>query len=447
MSNMKYYNLNNSIVVSYDGVVHTISVDDYRYLRIKDALTHQDFDSVKDAIDPTKNLNKDGFLVKDGLVYFKEEPIPSILGNQFLQFKESNWVFKSLLNFWFNLKTRVDNETASQMINALVEHGAYPITEDGFYLVYRNAATDQTQSILNKRNQKTGSINFYNVANVPQDYSAFFQEKKNLDDILTSIFGFNAKKLKKIAIQHLFSNSTENFFNYSFFFYGEAFKDVLHPDNLYEVLEKNLFKITHGDIASYKNFNTFLKAYTVEKSGAYSQKKIINLLNSATKRPNDQLVDIANLYITLRDGINFDIQNIQFTNDSQEIFEYLRKEQRKLTDPEIDLEVPKNFPDYWALNDIEVDNFRFLLPKTNYDLKEWTNIMQNCIGTYDRKVKSKGCIVFAIMDKNTNQMIYNVEIVGKQVVQFVTRGNRHADSGHKSKICSYLKNKGLLYKE
>jgi hypothetical protein len=162
-------------------------------------LTHQDFDSVKDAIDPTKNLNKDGFLVKDGLVYFKEEPIPSILGNQFLQFKESNWVFKSLLNFWFNLKTRVDDETASQMINALVEHGAYPITEDGFYLVYRNTATDQTQSILNKRNQKTGSINFYNVANVPQDYSAFFQEKKSLDDILTSVFGFNAKKLKNIA--------------------------------------------------------------------------------------------------------------------------------------------------------------------------------------------------------------------------------------------------------
>jgi hypothetical protein len=245
----------------------------------------------------------------------------------------------------------------------------------------------------------------------------------------------------------LFSNSTENFFNYSFFFYGEAFKDILHPDNFYEVLEKNLFKITHGDITSYKNFNTFLKAYTVEKSGAYSQKKIINLLNSATKRPQDQLVDIANLYVTLRDGINFDIQNIQFTNDSQEIFEYLRREQRKLTDPEIDLDVPNNFPDYWALNDIEVDNFRFLLPKTNYDLKEWTNIMQNCIGTYDRKVKSKSCIVFAIMDKNTNQMIYNVEIVGKQIVQFSTRGNRNADSGHRSKICSYLKDKGLLYKE
>lgn len=443
---MKYYNLNNSIVISYDGIVHTISRDDYRYARIKDAISHQNFDEIKEAIDPTRNLNKDGFLVKDGLVYFKDEAIPSILGNQFLAYKESSWVFKSLLNFWFNLKTRVDNDTASQMINALVEHGAYPVTEDGFYLVYSNKNVDQTKSVLNKKNQENGSINFYNTAAAPEEYSVFFKERKGLDDILTNVFGFSAKKLKKFAISKLF-DPTNNFLNYTFFFFGEAFKDVLHPDNLYEVLEKDLFKSTHADSTSYKNFNTFLKAYSIEKNGTYSQKKILNLLNSAAKQPADQLLGIGNFYVILKERMNFDIQNIEFANNSKEIYDYLNREHHKLQDPEVDLEIEKNFPEFWILNDTEIDEFRLLFPKTNYDLKEWTNIMQNCIGTYDKRVKSKHCVVFAVMNKNTNEMLYNVEIANKHVVQFNSRGNRPPDSSDRKKVCSLLKEKSLIYKE
>jgi hypothetical protein len=443
---MKYYNLNNSIVLSYDGIIHTISKDDYRHSRIKDAISRQAFDEIKEAIDPPKNLNKDGFFVKDGLVYFKDEAIPSILGNQFLVYKESSWVFKSLLNFWFNLKTRVDNDTASQMINALVEFGAYPITEDGFYLVYSNTATDQTKSVLNKRNQENGSINFYNTASTPGAYYCFFDERKGLDDILTSVFGFSAKKLKKLAISKLF-DPTNNFFNYTFFFFGEAFKEVLHPDNLYEVLEKDLFKVTHADVISYRNFNKFLRAYSLEKNGSYSQKKIINLLNSAEKQPADQLLAIGNFYITLKERMNFDIQNIEFANNSKEIYDYMNREHLKLNDPEVDLEVEKNFPEFWSLNDTEVDEFRFLLPKTNYDLKEWTNIMQNCIGTYDKRVKSKQCVVFAIMRKNTNEMVYNVEIANKQVVQFNSRGNQYPNENDRKKVCSLLKEKGLIFRE
>jgi hypothetical protein len=443
---MKYYNLNNSIVLSFEDTVHTISKDDYRYARIKEALSNQDFDSVKVAVDPTKNLDKDGFVVEDGLVCFKGEPIPSVLGNQFLKYKESSWVFKSLLNFWFNLKTRVDNETASQMINALVENGAYPITEDGFYLVYRNGNADQTKSILNKRNQEVGSINFYNVASVPGEYSNFFYERKNLDDILTSIFGFSAKKLKKIAIQEMFKPAI-NFVDHTFLLFGDAFKDVLHPDNLYEVLEKKLFKITHGDVSSYRNFNTFLKEYSIEKNGAYSQKKIINLLASAKEQVH--LVEIGGYFVDLKEKINLDIQRIQFSNDCQTIFEYLRSEHRKLSDPEIKLNIEENFPEFWELNDVEVGKLRFLFPKTNYDLKEWTNLMQNCIGThgYDKKVLQKNCVVFALMSTDTNEMIYNIEISNKNIVQFSGRGNRPATQAERKEVCSLLKEKGLIFKE
>jgi hypothetical protein len=185
----------------------------------------------------------------------------------------------------------------------------------------------------------------------------------------------------------------------------------------------------------------------MEKNDTYSQKKVINLLNSAEKQPADQLLGIGNFYVSLKEKMNFNIQNIEFTNNSKEIYDYLNREYNKLKDPEIDLEVEKNFPEFWSLNDTEVDDFRFLLPKTNYDLKEWSNIMQNCIGGYHSRVKSKNCIVFAIMNKNTNEMIYNVEIANKHVVQFVTRGNKQAKNDDKNKICSLLKEKNLIYKE
>lgn len=443
---MKYYSLNNSIVIQDGSEVRVVSKDDYRYQRIKEALANKDFEKVRESIDPTRNLDKEGFIVKDGLVYHSGSPIPSVLGNQFLAFKSNNWVFKSLFNFWFNLKNRVDDNTASEMINALIDFGAYPLTEDGFYLVYRNSATDQTRSILNKKRQENGGIHFYNIASCPQEYSQFFVERKSLDDILTSTFGFTAKKLKKFAIQNLF-NENENFLNFKFFLVGEAFKDVLHPDNLYEVIEKNLFANAHADVDSHRKFNSFIKDYTVEKNGSYNQKKILHLLSTVEGPNRDILLNIASMYVQLKDKINLDLRNIELVNNAEVIFKYLEKEYKKLKDPEIDLKVATNFPEFHQLHDVEVGRFRFFMPKTNYDLREWTNIMQNCIHSYHGRVLDKSCIVFALMDKNSNEMVYNVEIARKSVVQFNGRGNRPAKQEDKREVCQFLKEQGLIFKE
>lgn len=442
---MKYYSLDNSIVIKDGDSVRVVSKDDYRYQRIKDALANQDFDKVRESIDPTKNLDKEGFIVKDGLVYHSGNAIPSVLGNQFLAFKSNNWVFKSLFNFWFNLKNRVDDATAAEMINALVDFGAYPLTEDGFYLVYRNSATDQTRSILNKKRQENGGINFYNIANCPQEYSQFFVERKSLEDILNLTFGFTAKKLRKLAIQSVF-NENENFLNFKFFLIGEAFKDVLHPDNFYDVIENKLLNTAHLDVDSHRKFNLFIKDYTIEKNGSYNQKKTLNLLKSAEKN-RDILINIAAYYCELKEKINLDLRIIELVNDAQVIFEYLRKEHRKLEDPEIDLKVQSNYPEYYQLHDIEVGKFRFLMPKTNYDLREWTNIMQNCIHSYHKRVLDKSCIVFALLDKDSNEMVYNIEISRNTVVQFNGRGNRAAKNEDKREVCKFLKDRGLIFKE
>jgi hypothetical protein len=441
---MKYYLLSNSIVINTSGQTYTISNNDYRYDKIKTYLNEGKFELVADAVNPTKNLNKDGFTVIDGLVHYGKDPIPSILGNQFLLFKETSWVFKSLFNFWYNLKSRVDDSAASEMIQALIENGAYPVTEDGFYLIYSNNNSDQTNSVLNKKNQSDSHIHFYNIANCPEKYFTDFSNRKNLDEVLESVFGFSAKKLKKLALQNIFKPDN-NFLDYRFFFFGEAFKDALHADNLYEVIEKNIFNVDFGDISGYSGLNAFIKDYTREKDGSYNQKKILNFLKSSTRRA--AFIEIGDQYPRLKEAINLDVQQVGLVNNADEILNYLNKETAKLKDPEFDLKIKENFPDFWSLNEHEVDDMRLLMPNTNYDLKEWTNIMQNCIHGYADNVLKATTMVFAVMDKNTNEMIYNVEVARKNIVQFKARGNNEPKKADMKKICRLLADRGLLFKE
>ena len=87
------------------------------------------------------------------------------------------------------------------------------------------------------------------------------------------------------------------------------------------------------------------------------------------------------------------------------------------------------------------------MPNTNYDLKEWTNIMQNCIHGYADNLLKATCMVFAVMDKDTNEMLYNVEVAKKKIVQFKARGNNVADKADMKKIRNLLAARGLLFKE
>jgi len=442
---MKYYLLKNSLVVNFDNKTHTISKEDYRYERVKSAIERNDFGAAMDAIDPSSNLNKDGFSVQNGLVCYAGESIPAVLGNQFLNLKEDNWIFKSLFNFWYNMKTRVDNDTASEMLSALIEKNAYPITEDGFYLVYFDRNLDQTKSALNKRNLEVG-INFYNVANCPEKYLQLFSQRKNFDEILISSFGFTAKKLKKMALPNMFKPDN-NFFNYDFLLVGEALNQVLQPDNIYGLIEEGTFKIPENNngIDAYQKINVLLKDLCLEKGEKYNQKKAINFLRSA--KTQGDLIDAAEYYTRVKNATDVNIQELELSNSCEEVLEHFRREFRRLKDPEVSLCIEKNFENIYALADTEVSGLRFLIPDNNYDLREWSSIMHNCVATYTERVIAGQTAVFAIMESATNEMMYNVEVCKGRIVQFLTKHNREAKPKDYNLICDFLKEKGILFKE
>ena len=445
MSTIKYYVLDQSIVLKIGGKTHTISSSDYRYDAIKTKIKEGDLSEVASLIDPTFHLNNPDFEVRDGVVFYKEEPIPTILGDQFLEYKINKKVFTSLTNFWFNIKRRLSFDKSQDIIRELIACKAYPITEDGFYLAYQNAQRDQRNFSLNKQNLKEEQvIHFYNISSLPNKYTTLFEKRMMLSEVLLEVFGFEAKKLYKFAVQSIF-DVKQNFLKYNFLFYGETFKGILMPDNLYKVIESNKFPINHtGDPEAYESLREFFYDIALEKDGkTVNQKKIMNLVDSC-KNPNHMMA-IGRMYVLLKHKVQLDIQTVGLTSDVSVIYEYLFKEQQKLKDPEYDLKVSEHFPEFYKFHEQEIGGLKIVFPKTNYDLKAWTQTMQNCIHSYAEAVLRKRSIVFAVVKADSNEMLYNVEISQGKVIQFKSRGNSFADKNHKNMVLRELKKAELIF--
>lgn len=449
--NIKYYVLDQSIVLKIGSQTRTISSSDYRYKDIrarieaaKGNLSEEDKQYIASFIDPTTHLNNPNFKVVDGVVCFKEEPIPTILGDQFLEYKMNPKVFSSLTNFWFNIKRRMDFSRSQDIIRELIACKAYPITEDGFYLAYSNHNRDQTSSVLNKKNlDQKQEVNFYNISGCPQRYVNFFEQRKLLSEVLLEIFGFEAKKLYKLAVEHIF-NTKANFLDHTFFFYGETFGGILAPDNIYRVIEQKMLPVSNRALESYVSLREFFKDISVEKDGkTYNQKKIFNLLES-NKNANI-LYEVGDMYFNLKSKVNLNIQEVGLTSSMIEIHAYLQKEYKKLKDPEFGLKVEENYPDFWKFDGEVIGGLKIVMPKTNYDLREWTNLMQNCIHSYADRVLRKQCVVFAVVEAESGKMLYNVEIVNGRVNQFNGRGNGSANTSHKKMVLKAFKDANLVF--
>lgn len=436
---MKYFILSNSAVICVDDKTYTISNNDYRYKQVKNCLLDGDFEKAKEIVQPNVGVRSKDFSINNGMVYYKGSAIPTVLGNQFLEFSENSWEFKSIFNFWYNIKTRTKDAESSEIINELISKKAYAVTEDGFYLVYTDKNADQTKNKLNKKNKKQ-VFHFYNYANCPNEISDFFDKKQKLDDIILEIFGFCTKKLKKILLDKIF-NENNNFINYNYFFYGILLKDVLANDNIVYCLEKDILDVTLGNINSYKSLKSFLMDFSIEKNGIYNQKRIINFLSNEDK---NNILEVGMFYNSVIKNINVNFESLNFSNNLQEIHAYFQKEFSKIKDPVFDLD---NDSVIEALSDEEFGPFRVLVPKTNHDLREWSSLMNNCISSYAESVRSKSCQIIAIMDKVTNEMLYNIEISKKNIVQFLGKRNSSVDPIIKDKVVTFLKDKGLIFSE
>lgn len=436
-----YFNLANSLVIRLDGKTYTLHKTDHRYPKIQEAIESKNFENLFDLIDPTRVLNQQGLEVKSGVVYFKGEPIPTILGDQFLEFKIDQISFMALLNFWLNLKNRTDFEGSREHIITLLQQKGYPVTEDGFVIAYK----DETDGVATKFDARKKIVTpFFNYSKTNQRIKAMFDKKKTLNQMLEEVFGFCSKKLVKLATEKVFKSGNP-YVSDDFFNYGIAFKGILSPNNLFTVIEKGLYPCGQGTIGQHSNMNDFWQEFAKTKEGQISEKKILNLLG--TKFHAHNLLMCGDMWHHLKGKAeNISLEHEDFTANVEKIFRYLEREVKKLKNPEFDLKITENFPQLKELEAAKLEGFNFVLPKTNYDLAEWSRIMKNCIGThgYDKSVLNGKTIVFAIVDA-TGKMRYNLEIVDGKVRQFRSYHNGRPEKEDYEKIMDILLEKEIIY--
>jgi hypothetical protein len=213
----------------------------------------------------------------------------------------------------------------------------------------------------------------------------------------------------------------DNFFNY-----GYAFKGILSPDNLFALMEKNQYPAYLSTVGSHIAMNQFWQEFAKTKEGKISEKRILNLLASKF-HPHD-LIACGEAWGHLKleqvktPTLNISLENADFTASVSQIQKYLDREIKKLKNPEYELNIKTTFPKLAQLENASAGELGFVLPKTNYDLIDWSKSLSNCIHGYGQRVKNGETMVVAVVDK-TGKMLYNLEIVNGRVVQFRSKNN------------------------
>lgn len=429
-----YHKLANSIVIRYDGKTYTLNKTDHRYQKIVEAIEQKQYDNFDSLLDPTKVLNQEGFEVKNGVIYFKNHSIPTILGDQFLDYKIDKVSFMGIVNFWLNLKNRADFEESQEYIVTLLQQKGYPVTEDGFIIAY---SQEQNEREVRFDTRKKIITPFFNYSKVAPLFKAMFDKKMTVNQMCEEVFGFCSKKLLKLVTDQMFPQGSF-YVNDNILKVGIAFKEVLSPNNIFTVIEKGMYPSNYGHFHAHKAINKFWKDLAINKEGTITESKILNLLS--TKYNGDELMEIGSFYETLlASKIPMDLQAPNFNANVSQIHAYLKKEVAKIKNPEFNIQMEAHFPNVEKIvNEKKQVNGLFpVMPKTNYDLIEWSRLLSNCLDSYSQSVLEGQCAIVGFQDEK-GKLIYALEITQGKVTQFRSKGNNSPDEKDYTQILDLL---------
>ena len=432
----KYFILPRSITVIIGEKNYHISNDNLRYHEAIAAIESDKLDDLAMIVDPTLRLGDENFQVKDGLVQYKEEILPAVLGDQFLKYKVETVSFLSLVNFWMNLKFRVDFDKAKEKVVAMLNMNAYPLTKDGFVIIYRGEDTNWFTNPVNGDVE----IPFYSYASCSPSIRVQLEKRVTFENLCMEEIGFHSKKLNKLALDKSLDKAGFKFRD-NVFIYGAVFKGILSSENFVTFLEKEIFY----DRLSSMGYNSAI-ALNALLSG-FTEKKITNFL---TKFKNEEekaqvhtiLPQAGEAFLRLKqNNINIDMHRFQ---SFMELFAYMQEELYKLQFPLFSLNLEEHFPELKGL-DLKInDDLAIVIPQTSRDLHQWSNEMKNCIGGYSNSVSVGQTLVLGVFSAKENKIIYNIEILNFKIRQFVRKNNLHTTQEEQKPVVNYFLKNGLL---
>ena len=134
----------NSITVVIGSKPHTISKSHITFQKVLDAIKAQDWNLVKDIIEPVKvvlNYGKGNVSVQGEELFWKGKPMHNALSNRMIAMLQDGFPIEPLVNFMENLMTNPSKRAVTELYGFL-EKNSLPITPDGCFLAYKKVRND-----------------------------------------------------------------------------------------------------------------------------------------------------------------------------------------------------------------------------------------------------------------------------------------------------------------
>jgi hypothetical protein len=133
-----------NIVVIIDNQPHTITSTHIGYEKIKQAIRDNDWDAVKDVIDPKKQILAYGagnVAIQGSKVFWKEREMHGVLTARLIEMYQDGFPIEPLIAFMENLMQNPSKRAVEELYGFL-EKGNLPLTPDGHFLAYKKVRQD-----------------------------------------------------------------------------------------------------------------------------------------------------------------------------------------------------------------------------------------------------------------------------------------------------------------
>jgi hypothetical protein len=133
-----------NIVVIIDNQPHTVTSSHIGYEKLKQAIKDSDWDTVKDVVDPKKQILDYGrghVAVQGSKVFYKDREMVGVLTSRLIEMYQEGFPVEPLILFMENLMQN-PSKRAVEELYGFMEKGNLPLTPDGHFLAYKKVRAD-----------------------------------------------------------------------------------------------------------------------------------------------------------------------------------------------------------------------------------------------------------------------------------------------------------------
>jgi len=133
-----------NIVVIIDNQPYTVTSTHIGYEKLKQAIRDNDWDTVKQVVDPAKEILAYGaghVAIQGSKVFYKEREMAGVLTGRLIEMYQDGFPVEPLILFMENLMQNPSKRAVEELYGFL-EKGNLPLTPDGHFLAYKKVRQD-----------------------------------------------------------------------------------------------------------------------------------------------------------------------------------------------------------------------------------------------------------------------------------------------------------------